>query len=150
MIESILHQPSAIVFGIDPTSFAGQRLVITAGTRATAPRTVIVGDQFAKQAHLQPGSPLKIKGKPYTVSGIFHSGVTFEDSGVVMGLRQAQAIAGHLGGATTIAIALKRNARAGPTTKRSSAASPARWRSTTPARPRAPTPTACSSARRCS
>ncbi len=117
VIESILHQPSAIVFGIDPTSFAGQRLVITAGTRATGPRTVIVGDQFAKQAHLQPGSPLKIKGKPYTVSGIFHSGVTFEDSGVVMGLRQAQAIAGHVGGATTIAIALKRNARAGPTTK---------------------------------
>jgi putative ABC transport system permease protein len=117
VIESILHQPSAIVFGIDPTSFAGQRLVMTAGVRSSAPGTVIAGDQFATQAHLQPGSTLKIKGRPYTVSGIFHSGVTFEDSGAVMGLRQAQAIAGHLGGATTIAIALERNAKAGPTTK---------------------------------
>jgi putative ABC transport system permease protein len=117
LIETIPHQPSAIVFGIDPSSFAGQRLVILRGRRAAAPGEVIVGDQLADQAHIQPGAPLEIKGRAYRVAGIFHSGVTFEDSGAVMGLRTAQAIAGHPGGATTIAIALRRNARAGATTK---------------------------------
>ena len=150
VIESILHQPSAIVFGIDPDSFAGQRLVITAGTRATAPRTVIVGDQFAKQAHLQPGSPLKIKGKPYTVSGIFHSGVTFEDSGVVMGLRRPRRSRGIWVAQPRSRSPSSATRGQGPPRRRSSVASPARWRSTTPARPRARMPTACSSARRCS
>ena len=117
LIEVIQHEPSAIVFGIDPSSFAGQRLVITSGQRATGPGQVIVGDQLAKQAKLGPGSQLKIKGKPYTVVGVFHSGVTFEDSGAVIGLPAAQAIADHPGGATTMAIALDRNAKAGPTTK---------------------------------
>ena len=75
---------------------------------------MIVGDQFASQAHMQPGSPLKIKGPPYTVSGIFHSGVTFEDSGVGDGVaRRPRRSPGIVGGATTIAIALKRNARPG-------------------------------------
>jgi putative ABC transport system permease protein len=117
VIESILHQPSAIVFGIDPNTFPGQRLVVTEGRRATGGHEVIVGDQFAKVAHVKPGDTLMIKKRPYTVSGVFHSGVTFEDSGAVMGLKAAQAIAGHAGGATTIAIALQRNARAAPTTK---------------------------------
>src|SRR6266516_2793604 len=50
LIEVIPHEPSAIVFGIDLASFAGQRLVITKGQRATAPGQVLVGDQLAKQA----------------------------------------------------------------------------------------------------
>ena len=117
LIEVIQHEPSAIVFGIDPSSFAGQRLVITEGQRASGPRQVIVGDQLAKQAKLHPGASVKIKGQPYQVAGVFHSGVTFEDSGAVIGLGAAQALAGHPGGATTLAIALDRNAKAGPTTK---------------------------------
>src|SRR6185437_9197601 len=117
LIEVIQHQPSAIVFGIDPSGFAGQRLVVLAGRRQTGPGQVIVGDELAKQAKLRPGSPLKIKGKPYSVVGVFHSGVTFEDSGAVIPLREAQALAGHSGGATTMAIALDRNAKAGPTVK---------------------------------
>ena len=117
LIEVIPHQPSAIVFGIDPATFAGQRLVVVQGRRPTAPGETLVGDQFARQAHIQTGSQLKIKGRPYRVTGIFHSGVTFEDTGAVIGLPAAQAIAGHPGGATTIAVALQRNAKAGPTTK---------------------------------
>src|SRR5439155_9874706 len=117
LIEVIQHQPSAIVFGIDPSSFAGERLVITAGQRQTGPGQIIVGDEFAKQSKLRPGSRLQLKGKPYTVVGVFHSGVTFEDSGAVIGLRDAQALAGHSGGATTIAIALDRSAKAGPAVK---------------------------------
>src|SRR4051794_15679053 len=117
LIEVIQHEPSAIVFGIDPSSFAGQRLVITAGQRQTGPGEVILGDQFAKQAKLTPGARIQIKGKPYTVVGVFHSGVTFEDSGAVIRLADAQVIAGHPGGATTMAIAMDRDAKAGATTK---------------------------------
>src|ERR671930_246676 len=77
LIEVIPHEPSAIVFGIDPSSFAGQRLVMVSGRRASGPGQVIVGDQLAKQAKFQPGTRLKIKDRTYTVTGIFHSGVTF-------------------------------------------------------------------------
>src|SRR3954469_14068423 len=117
LIEVIQHEPSAIVFGIDPSSLAGQRLVVTSGHRQTGPGEVILGDQFAKQANLRPGAWIQIKGKPYTVVGVFHSGVTFEDSGAVIGLRDAQVLAGHAGGSTTIAIALDRSAKAGPAVK---------------------------------
>ena len=88
VIESILHQPSAIVFGIDPNTFPGQRLVVVEGRRAAGEHEVIVGDQFAKVRPSGAGRHADHQEAPYTVSGVFHSGVTFEDSGAVMGLRR--------------------------------------------------------------
>ena len=117
LIEAIPHQPSAIVFGIQPTSFAGQRLVITQGRRATGGSEIMVGDEFASQAHLAPGQRLKVKGRVLTISGVYHSGVTFEDTGAVVGLPTAQALASHTGGSTTIAVALTRSAKAKATTQ---------------------------------
>jgi putative ABC transport system permease protein len=118
LVEAIPHEPSAIVFGLDPRGFDADRLVVLRGRRAVAPGEAMVGDQYAKQTHVQPGARLLVKKRPFRVTGVFHSGTTFQDSGAVIQLGAAQQLAGHAGAATTIAVSLDRGARAGPTAKR--------------------------------
>lgn len=118
LVEAIPHEPSAIAFGLDPNGFDAQRLVVVRGTRASTPTEAMVGDQLANQAHIQPGATLLIKKRPFKVTGVFHSGTTFQDSGAVISLSSAQQIEGHAAAATTIAVSLDRGAKAGPTAKR--------------------------------
>jgi putative ABC transport system permease protein len=117
LVEAIPHQPAAIAFGLDPKGFDFERLVVVDGRRSAAPGETMVGDQLAKQARIAPGDTLTIKKRPFKVAGVFHSGNTFEDDGAMISLKTAQQMAGHPDSATTIAVALDRGARAGPTTK---------------------------------
>jgi putative ABC transport system permease protein len=48
---------------------------------------------------------------------VFHSGTTFQDSGVVIPLAASQQLAGHPEGATTIAVALDRGTKASVASK---------------------------------
>jgi putative ABC transport system permease protein len=116
-VEAIPHQPAAIAFGLDPKGFDFERLVVLDGRRSATAGETMVGDQLAKQAHISPGDTLKIKKRPFKVTGVFHSGNTFQDGGAMISLRAAQQMAGHPGSATTIAVALERGARAGPTSR---------------------------------
>jgi putative ABC transport system permease protein len=118
LTESIKGQGASIAFGLDPNGFDAQRLVIVNGRHALGPGQALIGDQFAKQTHLAPGSKVVVKNRPFTVAGVFHSGTTFQDSGVVIPLNIAQRLAGHPGGATTIAVALDRGTKASSATKR--------------------------------
>jgi putative ABC transport system permease protein len=117
LIEAVPHQPAVITFGLDPKGFAAKRLVLTGGRRARD-NEAMVGDQLARHAGFRPGSKITIKGRSFPVAGVYHSGVTFEDTGAVLPLATAQRLSGHAGAATTIAVALERTAKAGPTTKR--------------------------------
>ena len=117
LVNAIPHEAEAIAFGLDPAGFDAKRLVLVRGRRAGGPAETVVGDQFARQAHVEPGSTLTIKKRPFRVTGVFHSGTTFQDSGAVISLAAAQQLAGHAGAATTIAVALERGARAGPTAR---------------------------------
>lgn len=117
LIEAIPHEPSAIAFGLDPQGFDAQRLVIVRGRRASGPNETMVGDQLARQAKIEPGAALEIKKRKFRVAGVFHSGTTFQDSGAVIPLATSQHLSGHADAATTIAVALERGARAGPTAK---------------------------------
>ena len=54
---------------------------------------------------------------PFKVTGVFHSGTTFQDSGAVIPLSAAQQLSGHANAATTIAVALDRGTKAGPAAK---------------------------------
>jgi putative ABC transport system permease protein len=66
-----------------------------------------VGDLMAEQLHLRPGSPLQLGGRTFTVAGVFHSGISEEDTGVIMVLGDAQALAGRTADeATTLAVRL--------------------------------------------
>ena len=54
--------------------------------------------------HLSVGSPLTVKNRTFTVSGVYHSGIFFEDSGAVLALPIAQALDGRTGEETSVAV----------------------------------------------
>lgn len=94
LIGAVKGQPGAIVLGLDRDGFAARQLVITAG-RGFTPRQVMVGDLLAAQLHLRPGSTLRLNRRALPVAGIFHTGLSYEDSGAILALRDAQALAGR-------------------------------------------------------
>jgi len=117
VIEGVKQNPAAVVFGADPNGFFAQRLVTTQGRRAFGPRTIMVGDKLARELHLQPGSQLVVKRRPFTVAGIYHSGIFFEDTGAILDLPTAQRMEHKAGDATTIAVQYPDNVRHDVATK---------------------------------
>ena len=111
LVEGIKSQPQAVVFGADPEGFFTQRLVFDSGGPAGAGQ-VALGDQLAHTMHVHVGDTVTIKKRKLRVSGIYHAGILFEDTGAVMPLPQAQSIAKRPGEATTIAVTLSPNVRA--------------------------------------
>jgi putative ABC transport system permease protein len=107
--DVIPEDPSAIVFGVEPGSFVGRRLVVGEGRR---PREgeVMVGDGFAASNDVGPGDTVVLKGEPFRISGVYHAGVGFEDAGVVASIPLATRLAGERLGVTTIAVTLQPDA----------------------------------------
>ena len=104
---AIPHQPGAIVLGLDRAGFAARQLVITAG-QGMASGHVLIGEILARQLHLRPGSTLRLGRRTFPVAGVFHSGLSYEDSGAVLDLHDAQAVAGRTPAeATTLAVKLR-------------------------------------------
>jgi putative ABC transport system permease protein len=94
------RSPSAIVFGIDPGSFVGRRLVFTSG-RGPAAGQAAVGDLLASQLHLVPGDSIRLGNRRFPVDGVYHSGTAFQDQGVITILAVAQQLAGRTPQETT-------------------------------------------------
>ena len=104
---AVARQPGAIVLGLQPSGFAARQLIILAG-HEIAPRQVLVGDTLAHELHLRPGSTLKLNRRSMPVGGVYHTGLSYEDSGAVLDLRDAQAIAGRTPSeVTTFAVKLR-------------------------------------------
>jgi len=106
VIEGVKKDPASVVFGADPRGFFVRRLVVTQGRRGLGTGQVVVGDRLARELHLRPGAMLLIKGRPFTVSGISHTGVFFEDTGAVISLPAAQKLTNRPDEATTFAVQL--------------------------------------------
>jgi putative ABC transport system permease protein len=98
-VTTVDGQESSLVLGLAPDEFAAQRLTLVSGTRAGA----LAGDHF--DAHV--GGPVRIGRRSFPVTGIFHSGNRFEDSGVVLPLATVQALANRPGEATSIGVVAK-------------------------------------------
>ena len=65
--------------------------MISEGRAGPGGRTgILVGDKLAAELKLRPGSPLQVKKRRFTVTGIYHSGVFFEDTGAILDLDTAQ------------------------------------------------------------
>jgi putative ABC transport system permease protein len=112
VVEGVKHDPAAVVFGAEPDGFFAQRLIVGSGQRAFGGRNIMVGDQLAKELKLKPGDTLAIKRKPFTVAGIYHTGIFFEDTGAVVDLRTAQKLAGRgRDDATNIVVQMAPGAR---------------------------------------
>jgi putative ABC transport system permease protein len=91
---------SFFVFGLDPNEFVWNRLVLVHG-RFPSSGQAIVGDKLG----LRAGEILRIsKTATFRVSGIYHSGDTFEDQGAVVPLPVAERLANRPGEVTTVAV----------------------------------------------
>lgn len=109
--DALPDSPSALVFGVRHGSFVERRLVVTAG-RASGPGEAMVGSGFADSEGVGPGDTVVLKGRRFPVTGVYESGVAFEDSGVVVPLPAADELAGRANTVTTIAVVLEPTASA--------------------------------------
>ena len=105
VVEGVKQNPAAVVFGADPNGFFSKRLVFSSGGQGGSGQ-VAVGDRLAQELGLKVGGVLNVKSHAYRVSGIYHTGIYFEDSGAIMPLPAAQALAGRAGEETTVAVNL--------------------------------------------
>jgi ABC-type lipoprotein release transport system permease subunit len=107
IVEGVKADPAAVVFGAERAGFFTQSLVLVAGRHALSPgQEILVGDRLAVRLHLYPGGVLTVKGRPYRIAGIYHSGIFFEDSGAVLGIAQAQRETGRPGEETDVVVEL--------------------------------------------
>ncbi len=112
MVEAIRDEPAAVVFGADTGGFFTRSLVIVAGDARSSEREILIGDRLAARLHLHTGGVLVVKGHPFRIAGVYHSGILFEDSGAVLGMTQAQQLAGTPGEETDIVLQLAPGTRA--------------------------------------
>jgi putative ABC transport system permease protein len=105
-VTNVNGQNGQLVFGMDPSEFPERRFVITRGT-AAHDNQVLLGDAAASSLHLGPGDPITIDGRTLQVAGVYHSGNSFEDGGVVAPLMLVQRWSGRPGEFTTIAVTVR-------------------------------------------
>lgn len=107
VVGAIPSAPGAVILGVDPNGFVARLLVMTGGSPPSA-GNIAVGDLLAQQIHVHPGSTLRMNNRTFNVAGIFHTGITEEDTGVITVLGDAQALAGRPSDeVTTFAVRLK-------------------------------------------
>jgi putative ABC transport system permease protein len=94
VVGAVQGSPQAILLGLRPNGFAAHQLVITSGRSISAGR-VLVGDQLASQRNLRVGDTIRIGRRHFVAGGVFHSGLSYQDTGVMTTLSDAQAIAGR-------------------------------------------------------
>ena len=92
-----------LVFGLDPKEFAFRRFVVVAGVRGP----VMAGDHSGDK----PGEDIRLLGRSFTVSGVYHSGDRFEDLGIVLPLRTVEGLARRPGEITSVGVTVKLGAR---------------------------------------
>ena len=86
--------PMLIVFGYHPRSFAIQHFHIVEGQPLVGRHQVIVGRRAAEQMGLHVGDTLRLLKSNFRIVGIYETGVAYEDIGIVISLREAQALTG--------------------------------------------------------
>jgi ABC-type antimicrobial peptide transport system permease subunit len=83
-----------LLFGYNPHSFTMRHFRIVEGEPLTGRHQVIVGKNAADQMGLDVGDTLRLLRSNFRVVGIYETGISFEDIGVVVGLREAQSLIG--------------------------------------------------------
>jgi ABC-type antimicrobial peptide transport system permease subunit len=99
-LAAVEKVPYFIVFGYDPHEFAIQHFKIVEGeglpgrSADRRGKPLILGQRAAQNLELGTGDTLKLLEGTYRVVGIYETGHPVEESGAVISLQEAQAIAG--------------------------------------------------------
>ena len=86
--------PLLIIMGYHPRQFAIRHLKIVEGEPLAARRQAIVGRQAAETMNLKVGDTIRLLDSAFRVAGIFESGTSWEEGSVIIGLQEAQTLAG--------------------------------------------------------
>jgi ABC-type lipoprotein release transport system permease subunit len=111
-MSSAEKMPMLILFGYNPHEFAIRHFRIIEGKPLAASHQVIVGRQAAEAMGVGVGDTLRLLESTFRVVGIYETGVSYENSGVVISLREAQALAGKPHQVTWVLIKLRDPGRA--------------------------------------
>jgi len=104
LVNGLNAAPGAIVFGAEPNGFETDRMVFTSGHNSAGPNQIVIGQDLAPQIHAHVGQVLTVFHRHMTVVGIYALGIAEQDQGAFIPLSTAQAISGHTGEVTTIAV----------------------------------------------
>jgi ABC-type antimicrobial peptide transport system permease subunit len=88
------EMPMLIVFGYHPRSFPMGHFRVLQGESLGGRHQVLVGKKAAEQMGVEVGDTLRLLRSNFRVVGIYETGISYEDIGVVIGLREAQALTG--------------------------------------------------------
>jgi len=83
--------PFLMVFGIDPNGLGIQHFRVVEGERIRGRSEIMLGKAAADTMDKQVGDVLKLPGGIFRVTGIYETGVGYEEGGGVMALSDAQA-----------------------------------------------------------
>jgi ABC-type lipoprotein release transport system permease subunit len=86
--------PMMLVFGYHPREVAIRHFRIVVGEPLTARHQVIIGKRAAEQMGVTVGDTLRLMNSSFRIVGIYETGVSFEEIGAVIGLREVQALVG--------------------------------------------------------
>ncbi len=89
-ILTLPETPYFLVAGEDPRGFAIERYRLIAGRRVAGKRELMLGRQSAENFKKAVGDKFRINAISYQVVGIYETGASFEDSGAVIHLADAQ------------------------------------------------------------
>jgi len=82
------------VLGYNPREFAIKRFHIVEGGPLTGGHQVIVGRRAAEEAGVEVGDTIHLLNSRFHVVGIYETGLSFEEIGVVISLRKLQTLTG--------------------------------------------------------
>lgn len=88
------RMPMVLAFGYRPSSYAIRHFRIVEGEPLARRDQMIVGAQAAEQMGVSVGDTVRMLNSNFRVVGVYETGISFEDIGVVVDLRKLQELIG--------------------------------------------------------
>jgi len=96
-----------ILQGYSPNDYPIRRFKIVEGEPINSNHQIIIGRTMATALNKKPGSTIELSGARFRISGIYETGIGWEEMGGVVTLRDAQTFIGKPRKSTMFAIKLK-------------------------------------------
>jgi ABC-type antimicrobial peptide transport system permease subunit len=103
--------PYFAVIGQDPKSFTINHYKLIDGQMMTAHKQILLGKNTAENFEKKAGEAFRINDVVYRVAGIYQTGTSMEDSGIVMRLDDAQKAFDHRNSVNYFSVKVKDPAR---------------------------------------
>ncbi len=110
---SLPEAPIFLLLGYAPNEYAIRRFVMAEGERIYSNHQIMLGRGIAQALNKSVGDTLEVNGVRYRVVGIYESGVSWEELGGVISLRDAQAFVGRPRKSSLLAVKVSDPRQAG-------------------------------------